>query len=103
MPEVVGLSGFLQIENQISKWVSDDQIFDLLKNFELEVAGDVLIAIYDANKTRYFDLIKQHRLLIEERLANQYQILGIERKEKDNGEVESRIKIHFIPISYRID
>lgn len=95
--EIVGWAAQLQCDVEIVDFVPSDELDYLVAHYELEIAGDVLVALYDFDPTRYETIINKHREYIESRLASEYQVWVIERDEYGETDGETRLRIHFLP------
>lgn len=97
LAEIMGWAGHLEIAPWIDAWITDEQLSELVFQYDLRLVADISTALYKCNPDRHENWIDTHREALDARLANDYQILALERDEVGEEDGESRIRIHFIP------
>ncbi len=97
LAEIMGWAGHLEIAQHIDGWIADEQLAELALEHDLRLVGDVSTALHECNPVRHKTWIDTHQEVLDARLADEYQILALERDYSGEEDGESRIRIHFIP------
>jgi hypothetical protein len=95
--EIMAWAGHLNIIPGIDDWITYEQFVELVTDQEMQLVGDVSLALYLCNPEQHKDWTDKQEPIIDARLADEYQILAIERDSSGKVDGESRIRIHFIP------
>lgn len=96
---VWGWAGYFKLASHCHEWVTDERLADLVVDFPLQIVGDVSTAFYACMPARHRVWTETHKENIDARLADEYNVLKLERDDMGEADGETRIKIHFIPVA----
>jgi hypothetical protein len=104
LPEILYWSSRWGLSEKVKNWVPVETFSLIVNSLSLQNLSELFFAIYLIDKAKYFTLIDANRAIIEEKLAQEYDLFAFEEKDdvltihfltypKDNEENQSDTKI----------
>lgn len=69
------------LSEKVGPWISDEALFSAVLVLSLESLSELFFGIYQTDQTKYLALMNASRAIIEERLAQEFDIISLEDKD----------------------